>query len=267
MEWACGECVQLLCKYTIHGVWFFLYTVCIVPFEENDSDPSVWFLDHNYHENMAELFKKVSAKERPVGWYHTGGKLRSSDLRINDLFLKYCSSPVLVVIDPTSSGADLPFNAYFAVEEIKEDGTSSARTFAHINSLIESEEAEEIGVEHLLRDVKDEVLTGVSGKVANKLDSLCSLERQLDQIEVYLGKVIAGELSINHQINYALQDIFNLLPNVHCKEATSALTVSANDQLSMVYVGSLTRAVLAMHELIDNKLDIAQQAQQQMEKS
>lgn len=31
-----------------------------IPFEESDSDPSVWFLDHNYHESMAELYKKVS---------------------------------------------------------------------------------------------------------------------------------------------------------------------------------------------------------------
>jgi 26S proteasome regulatory subunit N8 len=96
------------------------YRVAIVPFEESDADPSVWFIDHNYHENMAELFKKVSAKERPVGWYHTGGKLRVSDLRINELFLKYCPAPVLVVIDPTCSGPDLPFNSYFAIEEVKE---------------------------------------------------------------------------------------------------------------------------------------------------
>jgi 26S proteasome regulatory subunit N8 len=69
---------------------------------------------------MSDLFKKVSAKERPVGWYHTGGKLCSSDLKINDLFQKYCPAPVLTVIDPTSSGPDLPFNAYFALEEVKE---------------------------------------------------------------------------------------------------------------------------------------------------
>lgn len=31
-----------------------------IPFEENENDPTIWFLDHNYHENMSELFKKVS---------------------------------------------------------------------------------------------------------------------------------------------------------------------------------------------------------------
>ena len=31
-----------------------------LPFEEDEKDPSVWFLDHNYHESMHEMFKKVN---------------------------------------------------------------------------------------------------------------------------------------------------------------------------------------------------------------
>lgn len=32
----------------------------LVPFEENEKDPSVWYVDHNYHENMCELYKKIN---------------------------------------------------------------------------------------------------------------------------------------------------------------------------------------------------------------
>jgi hypothetical protein len=31
-----------------------------VPFEEDDKDPSIWFLDHSYLENMFRMFKKVN---------------------------------------------------------------------------------------------------------------------------------------------------------------------------------------------------------------
>lgn len=31
------------------------------------------------------MFKKVNAKERIVGWYHTGPKLHQNDILINDL--------------------------------------------------------------------------------------------------------------------------------------------------------------------------------------
>lgn len=33
-----------------------------VPFEEDDKDPSIWFLDHSYMENMFRMFKKVNGK-------------------------------------------------------------------------------------------------------------------------------------------------------------------------------------------------------------
>ena len=32
----------------------------VVPFDEDDRDPNVWFLDHNYLENMVAMFKKVN---------------------------------------------------------------------------------------------------------------------------------------------------------------------------------------------------------------
>lgn len=35
----------------------------IVPFEEDEKDPSVWFLDHNYIEAMNAMFKKVNGKQ------------------------------------------------------------------------------------------------------------------------------------------------------------------------------------------------------------
>lgn len=31
-----------------------------VPFEEDEKDPSIWFLDHNYHEAMFGMFKRIN---------------------------------------------------------------------------------------------------------------------------------------------------------------------------------------------------------------
>lgn len=38
-------------------------TCVSVPFDEDDKDKSVWFLDHDYLENMYGMFKKVNGKE------------------------------------------------------------------------------------------------------------------------------------------------------------------------------------------------------------
>jgi hypothetical protein len=36
--------------------------VFLVPFEEDEKDPSVWYLDHNYVEAMNDMFKKVNGR-------------------------------------------------------------------------------------------------------------------------------------------------------------------------------------------------------------
>jgi hypothetical protein len=34
--------------------------VISVPFEEDEKDPSIWFIDHNYHESMFSMFKRIN---------------------------------------------------------------------------------------------------------------------------------------------------------------------------------------------------------------
>jgi 26S proteasome regulatory subunit N8 len=91
-----------------------------VPFEEDEKDPSVWFLDHNFVESMRDMFKKINAREKLVGWYHSGPKLRASDLEINELFKKYTPNPLLVIVDVQPKEVGVPTDAYFAVDEIKD---------------------------------------------------------------------------------------------------------------------------------------------------
>lgn len=95
-----------------------------MPFEEDEKDPSVWFLDHNYVESMNDMFKKVNAREKLIGWYHSGPKLRASDLEINELFKRYTPNPLLVIIDVQPKEVGVPTDAYFAVEEIKDVRTA-----------------------------------------------------------------------------------------------------------------------------------------------
>lgn len=226
---------------------------------------------------MREMFKKVNARERLIGWYHSGPKLRASDLQINELFKKYTPNPLLVIIDVEPKEVGVPTDAYFAIEEIKDDGTTTTKTFVHTPSIIEAEEAEEIGVEYLLRDIRDVAVGTLSARITAQLQSLQGLHHRLRDIGAYLQKVLDGELPVNHAILGNLQDIFNLLPNittppasrpgakdqVENSEMARAMSVKTNDQLMTIYLSSLVRAITAFHDLIDNKI---QNRQQQEEK-
>ena len=66
------------------------------------------------------MFKKINAREKLIGWYHSGPKLRASDLEINELFKRYTPNPLLVIIDVQPKEVGVPTDAYFAVEEIKD---------------------------------------------------------------------------------------------------------------------------------------------------
>ncbi|KAL0250750.1 26S proteasome regulatory subunit N8 [Cryptococcus gattii Ru294] len=244
-----------------------------IPFEEDERDPKTFFLDLDYVEEMWRMFRKVNAKERPIGFYHTGPRLRSSDLEITELFKRFCARPVMVIVDVRTSGGrgdtGIPTDAYFAVEEIKDDGTATQRTFTHVSTSIEAEEAEEIGVEHLLRDISSSssapsssLLTtqSLSTRVASQLQSLRGLHARLHEIGEYLEAVRSGKMPVNHQVVYQLQEIMGLLPQLGGDvELGKAFRMGVNDQSLVVFLSSMIRTVLALHDLIENRIQNAQQ--------
>ncbi|KDN40264.1 Mov34-domain-containing protein [Tilletiaria anomala UBC 951] len=229
-----------------------------VPFEEDDKDPKTWYLDHDYIQAMNDMYKKVNAREKMIGWYHTGPRLRASDLEINELMRRFIPRPVMVIVDPRQRDVGIPTDAYFAVEEIKDDGTATQRTFMHVPSEIQAEEAEEIGVEQLLRDIRDTTTVGtLSTRVSSRLASLRGLQSRLVEIRDYLSSVVKGELPVNHQIIYDLQDIFNLLPDLDKSDISRSFSIANNDQLLVVYLSSLIRSVIALHGLVNNRMENA----------
>merc|ERR1719247_1916300 len=224
-----------------------------VPFEEDPRDPSVWFLDHNFHENMYAMFKKVNAKERIVGWYSTGPKIKPSDLSIHELYRRYCPEPVLVVMDVQPKELELPMEAYYSIEEATSDEVFK-RTFLHVQSTVGAVEAEEVGVEHLLRDIKNASASTLGVQVGDKVTALKGLVAKIKDISTYLGDVVAGKLPMNPEIIYNLQEVFNLMPDQDNEEMVQSFATSTNDMMLALYLGSMLRSTLALHNLINNKI-------------
>lgn len=247
----------ILGEHLDDGTTIHVTNLYAIPFEEDEKNPAVWFLDHNYIDAMGEMFKKINAREVIVGWYHLGPKLRPLDLKINELFKKYTANPLLLIVDVEPRElVGIPTDAYFAVEDIKNDGLAAEKTFVHVPLLIEAEEAEEIGVEHLLRDIRDQAAGNLSLRVTNTYNSLLGLHQKLREIANYLDKVYQKKLPINHTILGKLQNVFNLLPNLMENGALgTSFTFKTNDDLMVVYIATLVRAIIAFHDLIENKLE------------
>ena len=69
---------------------------------------------------------------------------------------------------PVSTVFQISFSLRRSVEEIHDDGTPTTKTFEHVPSEIGAEEAEEVGVEHLLRDIKDTSVGSLSQRITNQ---------------------------------------------------------------------------------------------------
>lgn len=225
-----------------------------VPFEEDKSDTSVWYLDHNFLENMHTMFKKINAKERIQGFYSTGPLIRENDLALDELFRRYCPEPVFVIVDVRPEVRGIPTKAYISEMEVETDGTELSRTFRHIRSTIGAQEAEEVGIEHLLRDINDPSVSTLAHQVKHKVTALEGLRERLLQMKEYLENVAGGRMPPNNQITYNMQTIFNLLPNLNVEHMVRAMTVKVNDMHLVIYLTALIRSIISLHDLLSNRI-------------
>ncbi|CAJ1901613.1 unnamed protein product [Cylindrotheca closterium] len=232
-----------------------------VPFEEDSRNPSVFYLDHNYLESMYELYRKVNSKERIVGFYSTGPTIRPNDLRIHDIVKRFLprtciTAPVFCIIDIRPGRDSLPTTAYKVVEEVStKDGQRLVKmTFAHVPTVMGAQEAEEIGVEHLLREINDPTVSTVASLIKGKISGLATLTEKLVECKDYLESCVRGECKVNPDIVSNLQTILNLLPNLNTDEMVRSMMIKTNDMHMAIYLSSLIRSVIALHDLINNRI-------------
>ena len=232
-----------------------------LPFEEDPKDKKVWYVDHVYSEQMLEMFQKINSKEKIVGWYSSGPKIRPHDIEINEVFRKYCDKPVFVIIDVQEKKESLgiPAESYIMKEEVDQDG-QLVKTFFKLNTSIEASLPEQIGVEFMLKDINDPNRIGSASKIINdKEQSLRALIKKLTEIKTYLTNVIAGKIPVNAQIIYNIQEIFNLLPNFDTESLIKAMSIQTNNNYLVLYLSWLAKTVVALHKLINNKIAIKEE--------
>ena len=91
-------------------------------------------------------------------------------------------------------------------------------------------------------------------QIKNKTSALLGLKEQLLEMKAYLENVLTKKLPANNQIIYNMQTVFNLLPNLNVEELVRSLLVKTNDMHLVIYISSLIRCVVALHDLVKNKL-------------
>jgi len=70
-----------------------------------------------------------------------------------------------------------------------------------------------------------------------------------------MDDVLSGKYPPNWTILHNMQDIFNLLPNLQVEETVRSFSVKSNDYMHVIYVASLIKTVIGLHNLINNRIN------------
>ncbi|CAD2090089.1 26S proteasome regulatory subunit RPN8, putative [Plasmodium vinckei] len=225
-----------------------------LPFDEDIKDINIFFIDDNYNENLFNMIRKINTREKIVGWYTTGSNIKPNDIFINEIFYKYHHAPIFLLVNVHTNQSIFPVNAYVAIEKAISNN-KFRKTFIHIPVRIGAFEAEDVGVEFLLKELKSVSTSTLATKVGDKLSSLKTLISKLYEISEYLNDILQGNIEMNIKILYNLQNVFSLLPDTENPELVEAFMVKNNDIMLNIFIGSITRSVIALHNLINNKIE------------
>merc|ERR1712125_285100 len=95
----------------------------------------------------------------------------------------------------------------------------------------------------------------VASLIKAKMSGLASLTEKLVEIKDYLEGVADGRIAkVNQEIIANIQTIVNLLPNLNVEELVQSVFTKTNDMHMVIYLSSLIRSVIALHDLINNKI-------------
>lgn len=203
-----------------------------IPFEETEKD---FFFDTSYLQNMFELFYKVNCSEKIVGWYHSGSKMYKNDLEISKAFGRYCDDPVLAIVDVEMKASDIPVQIF---------RLKSQKDLYHMSVQIGADEVEEVGVEHLLRDIKEGTGCSLKDKINEIKDSLKMYKNSLNDIIQYFDDILENGKNPDFQILELFQEILNEVPKL-----------TKQVDLSKIYSAELVNTVIAVNDLHRNQLE------------
>jgi 26S proteasome regulatory subunit N8 len=146
---------------------------------------------------MFNMMRKINSKEKIIGWYSSGPQIKKADIDISEVLRRYNTNPLFIIIKVhEAQSLGIPTEAYCTKEEVDDQG-NLMRQFIHIPSSIGASESEEVGVEHLLRDIKDASLGQLSKQVGDKITGLKALGEKLLEMQGYLQNVISGKYRYN----------------------------------------------------------------------
>ncbi|TFL06501.1 COP9 signalosome subunit 6 [Pterulicium gracile] len=210
-------------------------------------------VDHEFLKSRKEQYKQVFPSLEFIGWYTVAQHPTQQHIALNEQFTDYCSTPVLLLLQPTFStsnevgGQSLPFKAYEPTMEIRERVTRAM--FIEVPFNVETGEAERIAVDWTAKG------GGVGTSSESHLQSQRAAVKMLhDRILVlvkYVTQVLSGESVKDHSTLRSLSALIASLPATESQGFREEFNKEQEDVQLTAFLSTLTKSANILNDLVD----------------
>jgi len=214
-------------------------------------------VDHGFLVSRRDQYKQVFPSLEFIGWYTVTPYPTSRHITLHEQFTGYCSTPLLLILQPsinlassTVNAQALPFKAYEPSIEIRDRKSRSVFIEAHYN--VETGEAERIAVDWTARGGGSG--TSLESHLQTQRSAVKMLHERILLLVKYVTDVIAGQATRDHATLRALSALIASLPATENKAFRDEFETEYEDVQLTAFLSSLTKSANILNDLVDKHL-------------
>ncbi|KAH9487082.1 COP9 signalosome complex subunit 6 [Psilocybe cubensis] len=216
-------------------------------------------VDHEFLVSRRDQYKQVFPSLEFIGWYTVTTKPTMQHIALHDQFTTYCSTPLLLILQPslvlTSNSGDahaqtLPLKAYEPTIELRD--RKSRSVYIEVPYNVETGEAERIAVDWTARGGGSG--TSLESHLQTQRSAVKMLHERILILIKYLTDVIGGQARPDQSILRSLSALLASLPATENKHFREEFDTEYEDVQLTAFLASLTKSTNILNDLVDKHL-------------
>jgi len=214
-------------------------------------------VDHGFLVSRRDQYKQVFPSLEFIGWYSVAPRPTASHIALHEQFINYSSTPLLLLLRPSSgpistsvNAQTLPFKAYEPTIEIRDRKSRSVFIEAAYN--VETGEAERIAVDWTARGGGGG--TSLESHLQTQRAAIKMLHERILVLVQYVTEVIAGQTQKDHPTLRSLSALIASLPASENKAFREEFETEYEDVQLTAFLSTLTKSANILNDLVDKHL-------------
>ncbi|KAH9947711.1 COP9 signalosome subunit 6 [Amylocystis lapponica] len=215
-------------------------------------------VDHDFLLTRKDQYKQVFPSLEFIGWYTVATRPNAKHIALNDQFMPYSSTPLLLLMQPSTvfaassdlTAQSLPLKAYEPTTEIRD--RKSRTVFVEAPFTVETGEAERIAVDWTARG--GEGGTSLESHLQSQRAAVKMLHDRIVLLVKYVMDVLAGQATKDHATLRSLSALIASLPASDHKGFREEFDTEYEDVQLTAYLSALTQSASILNDLVDKHI-------------